>query len=230
VRTSTEEPVPTPSPDRPGEHAPLASLTLPSLRQVAWRGVPQVLDALIPLALFLTVDSFAPLTTAMLAGLAWSAFAVVRRVVRNRRVPAIVIVTTCLLSLRLSLVLATGSAFLYFLQPTIGTALVALAFLGSVVARRPLVRRFAADFLTLPAQMVREAHVHRFFVRSSLMWAIVGTCNAALTYLLLVSLSSSTFAITQTTLSITVTVVTVGVSILWFRRSMSRYHTILIGV
>ena len=210
------------------ESASVDSLTLPSLRQVAWRGAPQAVDALIPLGLFLVVNAFAGIAPAMLAGLAWSAFAVVRRAARKRRVPAIVVVTACLLSLRLTLVLSTGSAFLYFLQPTIGTALVALAFLASVVVRRPLVRRFAADFLTLPGHLVRAPHVHRFFVRSSIMWAVVGTLNAALTYLLLVTLSSATFAITQTTLSITVTVVTVGVSMLWFRRAMSRYHTIVV--
>jgi hypothetical protein len=223
-----EEPVPTHSSD--GQVAASSgSLTLPSLRQIAWRGVPQAVDALVPLGLFLIVDALAGIVPAMLAGLAWTAFAVLRRVARSRRIPGIVIVTGCLFLLRLTLVVTTGSAFLYFLQPTIGTALVALTFLVSVVVGRPLARRFAGDFLTLPGAVIGAPHVHRFFVRNSMMWAIVGALNAALTYLLLVTLSSSTFAITQTTLSVTVTVTTVGVSMLWFRRSMSRYHTIVVG-
>jgi hypothetical protein len=186
-------------------------------------------DALVPLGLFLVVDAIAGIVPAMLAGLAWTAFAVLRRVARSRRIPGIVIVTGCLFLLRLTLVLSTGSVFLYFLQPMIGTALVALTFLVSVLVGRPLTRRFAADFLTLPGEIVAEPHVHRFFVRNSMMWAVVGGLQAALTYLLLVTLSSSTFAISQTTLSITVTVVTVGVSMLWFRRSLSRYHTIVVS-
>jgi intracellular septation protein A len=211
------------------DHPPLGALTLPSLPKIAWRGVPQVVDALIPLALFLVVNSLTSIVPAMLAGLAWSVFAVLRRTVRSRRVPAIVIVTGSLLALRLTIVLVTGSPFLYFLQPTIGTALVALTFLVSVVIGRPLARRFAGDFLALPGDVVRAPHAHRFFVRNSMMWAVVGGLNAALTYLLLVVLSSSTFAITQTALQIVVTVTTVGVSVLWFRRSMSRYHTILVS-
>jgi intracellular septation protein A len=207
-------------------HGPLS---LPSLPQIAWRGVPQVVDALIPLGLFLLVNAFADIVPAMLAGLAWSIFAVLRRVANSRRVPAIVIVTGALLALRLTIVVVTGSPFLYFLQPTIGTALVALAFLVSVVVGRPLTRRFAGDFLALPATLVRQPHAHRFFVRNSLMWAVVGGCNAAFTYFLLVALSSSEFAITQTALQIIVTVVTVGVSVLWFRRAMGRHHTILVG-
>jgi intracellular septation protein A len=202
---------------------------LPSLPKIAWRGVPQVVDALIPLALFLVVNALTSIVPAMLAGLAWSVFAVLRRTVRSRRVPAIVIVTGSLLALRLTIVVVTGSPFLYFLQPTIGTALVALTFLVSVVIGRPLARRFAGDFLALPGDLVRAPHAHHFFVRNSMMWAVVGGLNAALTYLLLVVLSSSTFAITQTALQIIVTVVTVGVSVLWFRRSMSRYHTILVS-
>jgi intracellular septation protein A len=205
------------------------ALRVPPLPTVARRAVPQVVDALVPLALFLAVGAVAGIGLAMFAGLSWSAFAILRRVARNRRVPAIVLVSSGLLLLRLTLVVTTGSAFLYFLQPTIGTALVALIFLASTIARRPLARRFATDFLVLPQNFVHAPHAHRFFMRNSMMWALIGLLNASLTYLLLVSLSSTTFAITQTALSITVTVVAVGVSILWFRRSMSGHHVIVVS-
>jgi intracellular septation protein A len=207
-----------------GDRAPLA---VPPLPAVARGAVPQVVDALVPLGLFLTVNVFAGLLVAMLAGVAWSCVAVLRRVVRSRGVPAIVVVAGSLLLLRLTLVVATGSAYLYFLQPTIGTALVAMAFLASTLVGRPLARRFATDFLPLPRDLVRRPYVHRFFVRNSLMWAAIGSCNALLTYVLLVTLSSATFAVTQTMLSITVTTLSVGVSILWFRRAMAHHHTIM---
>jgi intracellular septation protein A len=205
-------------------------VALPSLRQVARRAVPQVVDgALLPLALFLGVYQIAGLGMAMLAGLGWSGTAIMRRVARSRRVPAMVILGTAMLVVRATLALATGSPFLYFLQPTIGTAVVALAFLLSVPAGRPLARRFAGDFLSLPRDLVRAPHVHRFFLRNSMMWAVVGLLNAATAYLLLITLAPATFAIIQTVLSIGVTVVAVGVSILWFRRLMGRYHTITVG-
>lgn len=203
------------------------ALTIPPLAAIARRGIPQIVDALVPLALFLTVRGIAGIGFGMLAGLSWSAFAIIRRVARNRRVPALILVATGLLLLRLILVLTTGSAFLYFLQPTIGTALVAFAFLASVIVGRPLTRRFATDFLTLPTNLHRQPHAHRFFIHNSMLWAVVGMLNAGLTYLLLVTLSSSTFAMTQTALSITYTMVMVGISILWFRRSMGRHHTIV---
>lgn len=217
-----------PTPSSSDDAAP-ASLTLPPLPTVARRAIPQVVDALVPLSLFLTVNALAGIGLAMFAGLSWSAFAILRRVAHKRRVPAIVIVASALLLLRLALVVFTGSAFLYFLQPTIGTALVASAFLASVIVRRPLSRRFAGDFLTLPRSFLRQPYAHRFFVRNSMMWGAVGLAQGALTYLLLVTLSSSAFAISQTALSISVTVLTVGVSILWFRRAMGRHHTVVIA-
>jgi intracellular septation protein A len=210
---------------------PVEPVTLPSLRQVARRAVPQVVDgALLPLTLFLAVDRFAGIGMAMLAGLGWSGIAIMRRVAGSRRVPSMVILGTAMLAVRSTLALTTGSAFLYFLQPTIGTAVVALAFLLSVPAGRPLSRRFAGDFLTLPGHLLRDPYVHRFFIRNSMMWALVGLLNAATAYWLLITLATATFAITQTVLYIAVTVLAVGVSILWFQSSIGRYHPITVGV
>ncbi len=204
-------------------------VVLPSLLQVARRAVPQIVDgALLPLFLFLAVDRFAGIFPAMVAGLGWSAFAIVRRVAASRRVPSMVILGAAMLGVRSALALTTGSAFLYFLQPTVGTAVVALAFLVSVPAGRPLSGRFAGDFLTLPRDLLGLPHVRRFFLHNSVMWAIVGLCNAAVAYWLLVTLATATFAITQTALSIVVTVLAVGVSLLWFRRSMGRHHLITV--
>jgi intracellular septation protein A len=210
---------------RPCEH-----VTLPTLLQVARRAVPQVVDgALLPLFLFVTVDRFAGLFLAMVAGLGWSAIAIVRRVAGSRRVPAMVILGTAMLGVRSTLALTTGSAFLYFLQPTVGTAVVALAFLVSVPAGRPLSGRFAGDFLTLPRELLTEPNVKQFFRRNSVMWAFVGLFNAAIAYWLLTTLATATFAITQTAIFLTVTVLAVGISILWFKRSIGRFHLITVG-
>ena len=62
------------------------------------------------------------------------------------------------------------------------------------------------------------------------MWAFVGLFNAAIAYWLLTTLATATFAVTQTAIFLTVTVLAVGVSILWFKRSIGRYHLITVGV
>jgi intracellular septation protein A len=206
------------------------AVVLPSLRQVARRALPQVVDgALLPLGCFFVVNQIAGVGMAMIAGLGWSGIAITRRVVRKRRVPAIAVLAAAMLVMRTILTIATGSAFLYFLQPTVGTAVVGLAFLFSVPLRKPLSRRFAGDFVTLPHGLLRDLRVHQFFVRNTMMWAIVGLLNATVAYLLLVSLATMTFAIVQTAYSISVTVLAVGISILWFRKFMGRYHPITVG-
>jgi hypothetical protein len=167
---------------------------------------------------------------AMAGGLGWSGFAILRRIAKSRRVPAMAILGTAMLIVRSALALATGSAFLYFLQPTIGTAVVGLAFLCSVPAGRPLSRRFAADFVTLPSDLFLASYVHRFFVRNSMMWAVVGLLNAAIAYCLLITLATTIFAVTQTILSVFVTVLAVGISMLWFRNSICRYRPVTVGV
>lgn len=204
---------------------------LPPLRHVAWRAAPQVIDGVfLPLGLFLLADYIAGIGAAMAAGLGWSAFAILRRVHRSRRVPALVILGTVMLSVRSALALMTGSAFLYFLQPTLGMAVVALAFLLSVGARRPLSRHFASDFITLPLGIHSDPRVHRFFIQNSMMWALVAMLNAATAYWLLITLATTTFAITQAAFSLGVTVIAVGVSILWFRKSIGRFHPITVGI
>ena len=206
-------------------------LALPSLWQVARRAVPQVLDgALLPLALFLIGNAIAGIGLAMAAGLGWSAFAILRRIAKSRRVPSMCILGTGMLMVRSTLAVTTGSAFLYFLQPTVGTAIVALAFLCSVPAGRPLSRRFAGDFLTLPSDLLNAPYVHRFFVRNSMMWAGVGLLNAAVAYGLLITLATATFAVTQTMLFLLVTFLAVGTSILWFRNAICRYRPITVGI
>lgn len=204
---------------------------LPSLRQAAWRATPQVIDGvLLPLALFLVGYQIGGIGPAMAAGLGWSGFAIIRRMAKSRRVPAMAILGMGMLIVRSALALTTGSAFIYFLQPTIGTAVVGLAFLCSVPAGRPLSRRFAGDFVTLPSEVLVAPYVHRFFIRNSMMWAAVGLLNAIIAYCLLITLATTTFAVTQTVYSIVVTVLAVGVSMLWFRSSICRYRPVTVGV
>jgi intracellular septation protein A len=219
--------------DEPAEEAmSVASepVELPSLARLAVRAIPQVLEgAIIPAALFLSAKSVAGIGAAIVVAFAWWLAVAARRLRKDRRIPAIVLVGGLTLLVRSVLGLVTGSAFLYFFQPSIAAAFVAVAFLGSVALGRPLARRFAGDFCVLPGHLLGDLRVHRFFQRVSLMWAAVGFANAALTMWLLVTLSTGTFVVAQTTVSLGVTIVAVGVSFLWFRQSLSR-HGYLVGI
>jgi uncharacterized membrane protein len=118
---------------------------------------------------------------------------------------------------RTALALATGSAFLYFLQPTMGTGLVAGVFLGSVLLGRPLAQRLAADFLPLPEALLARPGVRHFFQRVSLLWAAVFLANAGISLWLLVSQSLATFLWTRTVASLALTGLAIAASTRWFR-------------
>ena len=203
-------------------------MTIPSLRQLAPRALPITLEGtVVPLVLFLVFLNIAGLAAAVVAGFGWSSIAIVRRLVRHERVPGMMLIGAMFLIIRSALALATGSIFLYFVQPTVGAACVGMAFLISVAIRKPLARRFAGDFCTIPDHLYEDARVHSYFQRCSMMWAAVGFTNTAVTLWLLLSQPTATFLVAKTALSICLTIGAVATSVVWFRRSMDRHGLVL---
>jgi hypothetical protein len=160
---------------------------------------------------------------AVLIGLGWTYVAVARRLVMGRRVPGILLLAAVTLTARTAIAMASGSVVVYFLQPTLGTALVAGAFLLSVPLRRPLAERLARDFCPIPTGVLKHERVRQFFLRITLLWAFTQLANAALTLWLLLSQSLATFLVAKTLVSWGLTGGAIVVSTIWFRRSMTRH-------
>jgi intracellular septation protein A len=195
----------------------------PRVRTLARQVLPSVIEgSIIPVALFLVMLRVLGLWGAILVGLGWSYTAIVRRLVTHRPVPGIMIIGAATLTARTILALATGSSFVYFLQPTLGTALVAVAFLLSVPLGRPLAQRIASDFCPIPPEVLAHDHVKRLFLRISLLFAFTLSLNAGLALWLQVSQSVGTFVVVKSLASAVMTIAAVIVSIVWFKRSMRR--------
>lgn len=210
--------------------APAARHTihLPAPRQVARTAATHLFEATIaPLALFYAVLAALGLRWALLAALGWAYASVARRLVHRQRVPGILLLAAALFTVRTVIALATGSAFIYFLQPTLGTFLVAGLFLASVRAGRPLAERLAHDFCPLPESLTAHHRVRRFFLQISLLWALVYLVNGAATLALLLTSSVGTFLVMKTLASTLLTVTAVAVSFLWFRRSLRQEGVVL---
>jgi intracellular septation protein A len=196
---------------------------LPPLRDLALRALPRLVEGvLVPTALFLLLLNTAGVRAAIVGGFAWSMAVIVVRRALGRRVPTMVLIGVGVLLGRTLLSLATGSSFLYFLQPTLGTATIGLVMLGSALLGRPLVLRLARDFCPLPADTMGDPHLRRFFLGISFFWGVTNLVNAAVTLWLLVSQSVSTYVVTRTAMSWTLTIVGIGISVLWFTRVMRR--------
>ncbi len=201
-----------------------AHFEFPRLGTLARHALPNVIEgSLIPVGLFLLMLHLLGLWGAMLVGLGWSYTAVLRRVLTHKPVPGILILGAVTLTARSVLAFATGSSFVYFLQPTLGTALVATAFLLSVPLGRPLAQRLATDFCPIPPHVMANAHVRRFFLQISLLWALTGFLNATLALWLQVSQSVGTFVLVKSLSSAGLTIIAIVVSVVWFRWSMTRH-------
>jgi hypothetical protein len=199
------------------------TVEMPPLRVLAWRAIPRLVEGvLVPTALFLLLVHVAGVSAAIIGGFTWSAAVILVRRTLGRPVPVLVLVGLGVLLFRTLLALATGSGFLYFLQPTLGTGTVGLVLLGSALVGRPLVLRLARDFCPLPVDTMGDPHFRRFFLGISMFWGVTQLLNAAVTLWLLVSQSVSTYVVTRTAMSWTLTAAGIGISILWFTRVVRR--------
>lgn len=181
-----------------GRDAAHHALRRPTVRlvlvAVGRRLVPNIIEAtLVPGALFIAATLLFGLVAAFTVALAWSYLMIARRVVTRRPVPALLVLGAIGITLRTALALGSGSAFVYFVQPIVGTFVVGSAFLASVALGRPLVGRFARDFCPLDPEVERCAGVVRLYRHLTYLWAAVNFTAAATTLTLLCMLPVQVF-------------------------------------
>jgi intracellular septation protein A len=175
----------------PHHHHPSIVLVL---RAVGRRLVPNLIEAtLIPSALFFASAYFFGLQLAFATALVWSYLALARRIATRRPIPALVLLGSIGLTLRTLVTIGSGSSFIYFLQPVIGTLVVGSTFLVSVIAGRPLVARFARDFCPLDPDIEDSAGVVALYRQLTYLWAAVNFLAAGATLTLLCTLPVNAF-------------------------------------
>ena len=205
------------------------SLTIPHWRHALRHALPNVIEGkLLPAALFIGLLEVWGTRTAVLGALAFALAAMVGRVARSKTIPGILWLTTLGLLARTIAALATGSVIIYFLQPTIATALVGFAFLISVPLRKPLVERLALDFCPLDDETRNHPQLQRFFRHVSLWWAFTSMVNFGITLWMLLSQSATTFVVVKSFLGPVTTTVTLAVAFLWFRAMMAASGTTVV--
>jgi hypothetical protein len=209
--------------DAPHSGTPAAQSRLPRsqlLRQVARRSFPRLVEAtLVPAALFYVALSLFGFGAALGAALTWAYGAMACRWLLHRPIPPILILAVVALTIRTIVAAAAGSAFIYFLQPIVGTTGVAAVFLVSIAAGRPLVGRMATDFCPLAPDVAARPGVVRLFTRLTALWAGINLASAAATFALLVTLPVATFVVTKTITSLTITAVGIVLTVCWSLRT-----------
>ncbi|HVW42732.1 MAG TPA: VC0807 family protein [Amycolatopsis sp.] len=194
---------------------------LPAFGSLLRRGAQHLLEStVVPLGLFYLLLTLVSFDGGLIAALAWSLLALARRAVLRRPLPAVLLLTTGLLVARTILGLATGSAFLYFLQPTLQNFLIALVMLASVSQRRPLIAKLADDFCAFPANFSGHPRVRLVFRQLSLLWAMVFLTNGILTLWMLAKRTVGDYLMVSTAGTWSIVGMAIVASLLWFRRAL----------
>src|SRR5262245_10718519 len=203
-------------------------LEIPRLRALARHALPNLVEAtVVPLLVFYAALWLVGVWGGLIGALVWSYTAIVRRLVMGRPVPGLLVLGVIGLTARTVVAALSGSVFVYFLQPTLTTVLIAGVFLASVPAGRPIAERLAGDFCPLPATFIGSPPVRRFFARITVLWAFVQLANAALSIWLLITQPVGTYVLAKSVTSWGLTIAAVGLSTLYFKLSM-RNHGIAI--
>lgn len=203
------------------QHQPLE---IPRLRAMARHALPNLVEgSLIPLVVFYGALWLVGIWGGLAAALAWSYAAIARRLVTRTPVPGLLLLGAAGLTARTVVAVASGSVFIYFLQPTLTTVLIAGVFLASVPAGRPLAERLAGDFCPLPESFTGSAPVRRFFARITVLWALVQLTNAAFSIWLLLTQPVGTYYVAKTAGSWALTGGAIAASTLYFKWSMRRH-------
>jgi Protein of unknown function (DUF3159) len=163
-------------PGRPPPSSPLEMLRDP--RAVVDTGLGPVA--------FVTVNALSDLDTAAIAALAISGVVALYRAVRRHPITNAIggVLGT---GLCVFIALRTGSASGYFVPRAIQNAGLALAFLISIVIRRPLVGLIAAPLYHIPAGWHRDPRIRRPFAEASGAWVLLFAVRATV-YTVLIAL------------------------------------------
>ena len=152
---------------------------------------------MVPGTLFFVSYTLADVWTAILAALGWSYAALAFRALTGRRTSGLLVLTAIILTGRTVISLATGSTFLYFVQPVISDGLVGTMFLLSLATARPVVARLAGDFYPMDLEVAMRPRVRRLFWHLTMLWALLCLGKATMTMWLLQSTSLDTLVLVK---------------------------------
>lgn len=198
----------------------LLAIPLPPLAP-ALRNAGRLLTeaTLVPSALFALLLHFSGLATALLAAVGWCWLVVLIRWRGRQRLPGLLLMSACLFTARSCVALATSSAFLYLLQPAIGSLMMAGLFLGTSVLGRPVTVRLAQDFVQVPSHLLHRPRVRRMFRDVGVLFGLSRLLDAVLSISLLRQGISAGIA-GRALVSPALVALTIAMCFFWGRRAL----------
>ncbi|NNF09688.1 MAG: hypothetical protein HKN74_05320 [Acidimicrobiia bacterium] len=212
--TTTPPAVPTAGAHEPADHF---HVVLPKLWSMARHALPNILEGTVwPFAIFYVFLFATNVWGALLAALAYSYIGVARRLIKGQRVSGLLALTTITLTVRTILGLASGSVVVYFLQPSLAKAALAVALLLSLTRAEPLLVKVARDFVPLSDEMMERPCVRRFFVHATVLWVVLLVVHSGLATYVLLNESVGYYVAFKSVLNLVVKGGGIGLSFAWF--------------
>lgn len=197
--------------------------TLPPALPLLRRALPRLLEGTIaPVACFYAGYALWGLVGGLTASLVWAYGAVAVRLLRGQPVTGLLALSLVVLTARCLVSFGTGSVFLYFLQPTLGTFLTAGVFLVSAASRRPLTERLSSDLVDLPHHLTSHPGMARLHISLSALWGTTFAISGGLGLWLLMSQSVGAFLVLRFAVSGGLVVVAIALSTVMFLRFVRR--------
>lgn len=148
-------------------------------------GATLSVSMVIPAVLFTATLFLTNVSVAVVVSLFWFYGAMVWQHAAKRRASALLGLMVLVKTIRTAFTLATGNTFIYFLQPIVVDAVVALVFLGSLATARPVIARVAADFYPMDDELAARDRIQRLFWYLTLGWGLMCLVKCVLGYWLL---------------------------------------------
>jgi hypothetical protein len=195
---------------------PLAPTAPARPRDIAIRGAASLTAAVfVPAVLLWAALVLFNVAVAVIVVLAWMVGAVALRRVCGKPISGLLLLTLTVMAIRTAFTLATGSTFIYFIQPVFADLTVATLFLSSLATTRPVIARLAPDFYPMASDVAARPEVRALFSRLTLMWGLVILAKATITLWLLETLSTVNFVLIKGGAVITLTLAAVLVTLVW---------------
>lgn len=156
-------------------------------------GVSLLMANVVPSLLFFLCLREGNVWTALIAALVWCYGAMAWRMRTKRRVSGLLMISMVGLTAKTVLALASGSTFIYFLQPAVTDGIVAVLFLVSLATARPVVARLAGDFYPMNDEVARRPRIQKLFWRLTLFWAVMCLAKSVVTVFMLENMSTVSF-------------------------------------
>jgi hypothetical protein len=191
-----------------------AHASRPRVGAVIWHLAVSLLTAsVIPAALFAACLAAMNVWAALVVALAWCYGAIGWRLATRRRMSGLLVVTVVGLTAKTAVTFASGSTYLYFIQPAVSNVVIGCVALLSLATARPFVSRLAADFYPMTDELAMRPRLQRLFWHLTLMWAMVCLAKAVITMWLYESQSLTTFVVMKSAVFLALTVVAAAVTI-----------------